>query len=414
MKVNPLSSPIVKTKPSKSKASYLTFFLIPTVSLATLSCDTQDTPPSNLIEIKKEIPWDWTEYQQASEIRLRTMPVDIQPKQSFDIKSEGVGIITITPTEKNSHVKKGDIIAEMDVKTLSEDQEKIKLSEEKQLLEELKDEKLNIPEKRKKALDEMKEAKRKVKLLKHILKNPAMADIAQELVGDDIGQLSDNSLKEAEEALAFAQKKLDWAETFDEQIRQGELRLKEMEMDKNKRQHKAAKDRSVYTAPFDGELRLEVNFIEGQNEYTVTGRETIATINNYDEIHAHVKATSAKWVSLQPERLYMQLTNENKTLMTFAEDRIDKDTRSRKEERKYIFTVPLKSDNTLKRLAGTEIQAQLIYKLPESCYIVPKYDLSLYAYGKTKSIEWSTMTKELWPNAKVLAEGRTHLAIQLQ
>lgn len=401
----------VKTTNAKAHVK-LSSLLIPIAMVALSSCDTKETEITQVIEVEKEIIWDWSEYPQSSEIQLRTLAVSIQPKQTFEIKSESNGIITIRPNQKHSTVLKGDLIAEMDVETLSEDEEQIKLEEEKQLLENLKDEQLNIPEKRKLAQEEMSEAKRKVKLLEHILKNPAMADIAQELVGSDIGTLNDNSLAEAQEVLALAQKKLEWFETFDEQIRQGQKRLQDIDMDRKRRKYQDTKDRSIYTAPFDGELRLEVNFIEGQNEYTVTGRETIATVNNYDEIHAHVKVSNASWVSLQPERLQVQLTNENQTLMTFLEDRIDKDIRTRKEERKYIFTVPHKSDSTLKRLTGTEIQAKLTYKLPENCHIVPKYDLSLYAADKEmKTIDWNEVTQKLWPEAKILAVGSTHLAI---
>ncbi len=391
------------------------FSLLSALSVVSfVSCDSEKKTTSIVVEEKKEIIWEWHEYPQASELKLRTMPVDVQPKQSFEIKSEGSGIITITPMEKTTKVEKGDTIAKMDVDTLSEQEERLKLQEEKQFLDEMKDEKLNIPEKRKQATEDLAEARRKVRLLKMVLENPAMAEMSQELIGGDIGTLNKNSLKEAQDALSLAEKKLEWAEKFDEKIRQGQLRLQEMDMTKNKRQHQDAKDRSVYTAPFTGELRLEVNYIKGQNEYTVAGRETIATLNDYEEIHAHVKVANSEWISLQPERLYIQLRNKNKTLMTFYEDRIDKDSRTKKEERKYIFTVPLKNNESLKRLAGTQMQGELVYKLPESCYIVPKYDLSLYAYGKTTSIEWSTMTKELWPTATVIAEGRTHIAIKLR
>ncbi len=381
---------------------------------ALTSCDSKEKNTTTLIEEKKEIIWNWKEYPQASELNLRTMPVDVQPKQSFEIKSEASGIITIMPTEKTTLVEKGYVIAKMDVDTLTEQEERLQLQEEKQFLDEMKDEKLNIPQKRKQATEDLAEAKRKVRLLKMVLNNPAMAEMSQELIGGDIGTLNKNSLKEAEDSLKLAEKKLEWAEKFDEKIRQGQLRLQEMDMTENKRKHQDAKDRSIYTAPFKGELRLEVNFIKDQDEYTVGGRETIATLNDYEEIHALVKVANSKWITLQPERLYIQLKNKANTLMTFHEDRIDKDERTRKEERKYIFTVPLKNNESLKRLAGTQMQSELVYKLPETCYIVPKYDLSLYAYGKTKSIDWSTMTKELWPTAAVIAEGRTHVAIKLR
>ena len=397
-----------------SYKSSLNSLALVAIVIAFTSCDSKEKSATTTVEQKNEIIWEWQEYPQASEMILRTMPVDVQPKQSFEIKSESAGIITVMPTEKNTHIMKGELFAKMDVDTLSEQEERLRLQEQKQFLDEMKDEKLNIPEKRKQATEDLAEARRKVRLLKMVLNNPAMAEMSQELIGGDIGTLNKNSLKEAEDALQLAERKLEWAEKFDEQIRQGQLRIQEMDMAKNKRQHQDAKDRSVYTAPFTGELRLEVNFIKGQDQYTVVGRETIATLNDYEQIHAHVKVANAKWITLQPERLFIQLSNRDKTLMTFHEDRIHKDERTRKEERKYIFTVPLKSNGSLKRLAGTQMQGELLYKLPESCYIIPKYDLSLYAYGKTTSIEWSKMVNELWPTATVLAEGRTHVAVKLR
>ena len=96
-----------------------------------------------------------------------------------------------------------------------------------------------------------------------------------------------------------------------------------MDTKEDKRNLQIAKDRSVYKVPFDGELRREVQFVEGQKEYTVSTRETIATPNNYDEIHAHLKVAISDWISLDPSRLYLQLNDKNNTLMQFKDDRIE-------------------------------------------------------------------------------------------
>jgi len=379
------------------------------------SCNSKQptkTPPEKKPTQQKVVTWDWKAFPRANELTLRTLPVSIQPKRSFEIKSEANGIITLEIDKKISNVKKGQILARMDVETLNEEAEKIRIETEKQILEEMKDEKLTIPEKRKKAQEELTEAKRKVKLITMILKNPAMKEMSMELFGQDIGKVNEAALAKAKADLRLAEQKFAWAEEFDEKLRKGELRLKEMAMNKNKRKFKEVKDRSVYTIPFDGELRLEVNFIKDKKEYTVGGRETIATLNDYQEIYAYVKVANASWINLQPQRLYIQLNDRSKTLMNFHDERIIRDKRTRKEERKYIFSVPLKNNESLKRLAGTEMKAQLIYKLPETCYIVPKYDLSLYSLGKTNTTDWQEMVKQLWPTAKVLAQGRKHLAIK--
>jgi len=337
--------------------------------LVLTSCDKKPTDSTSTISIEEsesEIIWDWDSFSQASELTLRTMPCDIQPKQAFEVKSEASGIMTFLITDRTRPVKKGELIAKMDVETLAETQERIEIGEQQSLLEELKSTELDEPEQRKKA----------------------------------------------EEELAFVEKKFLILDDVDKKLRKGAKRLQEMDLAKTKRQHEDVKERSLYKAPFDGELRLEISRVEGQTEYTVGARETIATINNYEEIHAHLSVARSKWVNLQPEQLYIELNDRNKTLLDFHDDRIERDQRTKKEERKYIFSVPLKGNESLKRLAGTQMQGKLIYKLPEPCYIVPKYDLSLYANGKTESIDWNSRVRELWPSASILAEGRTNLAIK--
>lgn len=390
----------------------LHLLLILTSALILISCDKSKEETTISIDVKEpEISWVWTDFPQSSELKLRNMPVDIQPKQSFEIKSEAAGIMTFMITDKTTTVKKGTIISKMDVDTLTETEKRIQIQKEKRVLEEMKEIELEQPEQQKKAKKELAEAKRKVKLLEKILTSPAMAEISDELFSN-LGEVSEKALTIAREELAFAEKKFIILEEVDQKIRDGQTQLQDMDMAKTERQHQDVKDRSIYTAPFDGELRLEVNYVESQEEYTVSARETIATINDYEEIHAHLKVANAKWVNLQPERLYISLNDKNKTLMNFHDDRIDRDQRTRKEERKYIFSIPLKNNESLKRLAGTQMQGELIYKLPETCYIIPKYDLSLYALGKTESLDWNTMVKQLWPSAEILAEGRKHLAIK--
>lgn len=377
------------------------------------SCDKKQSETTiSLEEQEPEIIWDWNTFPQASELVLRNMPCDIQPKQSFQMQAEAAGIMTFMVTDKTKTVKKGDIIAKMDIETLSEAEERIKIQEEKRILEEMKDVELDQPIQKKQAAEELAEAQRKVRLLERILTSPAMTEMADELF-PNIGEVNQKSLTKAKEDLAFAEKKSILLKEVEKKLKAGALRIEDMDMAKTKRQHQDVKDRSEYKAPFTGELRLEVNYVQDQSEYTVSSRETIATISDYEEIHAHLKVANAKWVNLQPEKLHIQLNDKNKTLLEFHDDRIDRDERTRKEVRKYIFSIPLKNNESLKRLAGTQMQGELIYKLPESCYIVPKYDLSLYANGKTESLNWNwhSVVQQLWPSAKVLAVGRQNLAI---
>ena len=362
-------------------------------------------------EVLQEIVWDWDAFPQSSEMVLSSLSMDIQPKDSFEIRSEAAGIITLEVDQKVSQIAEGVAIARMNVDTLKEQAERLTIQEEKQILEDLKAEKLDLPEQRKLAKEELDEARRKVRMIELILKNPAMEEYAQELFGGDIGKLNERALQDAKDELGLAESKMAWADEFGEKIRKGQLRIQEMDLSKTKRQFEESKERSVYTTPFAGELRLELNYVDGQQDYTVTSRETIATLNNFDEIHAHLMVGSSKWVSMPPQQLYVVLADRNKTVLNFSDDRIEKDSRTRREERKYVFSIPLESNKDLKRLVGTQLNGDLVYRLPARCYIVPKYDLSLYALGKTDSTDWNNIVAQLWPDVTVMAEGRKYLAL---
>lgn len=389
--------------------------LLPLFAFAccTLGCDSKPTTHAGAAEAgaSKEIQWDWKSFQKSSELVLGTLPLDIQPKQSLAIKSEASGIMTFEVTEKVSQVTKGQVIARMDVETLAEQGERLTIQEQKQTLEGMKRDNLDTPEKRKKAKDELEEARRKVKLIEMILKNPAMENMSQDLFGSDIGKINSASLADAKSSLRLAEQKMAWADEFDKKLQTGAERLEEMDFSKSKRLYQEAKDHSVYTAPFAGELRLDVNYVQGQTEYTVGSRETIATLSDYDEINALLNVSNATWINLQPQRLHISLTDKDRTIMSFIDDRVEKDEKTMREQRKYVFSVPLKNNESLKRLAGTQMNGDLIYKLPSECYIIPKYDLALYALGKTDTSDWTVMVKKLWPTASVVAQGQKFLAV---
>jgi hypothetical protein len=300
----------------------------------------------------------------------------------------------------------------MDVEDLNEQQIRHDLREQRSEIARKKEDDLEIPKKKKEAKEELVKARKKVRLLKLMLNNPATKEYVAELFPEGIGEIDKKALSAAQASLDLAEKESVFAENFEEKLLAGARTIEEMDRKRGERNLQQAKDRSLYKVRFDGELRLEVNFIEGQKEYTVTTKETIATLNNYDEIHAHLKVANADWISLEPKRLYIQLTDKENTLLQFLDDRIEKDKRTNREERKYIFFTPREENTKLKRLTGTKMDSKLIYRLPEQCYIVPKYDVSLYALGKTDSLIWRDVVKTLWPNAELLGVGHKHLAIK--
>lgn len=388
--------------------AFLSFFVLS-------SCDGERNNATEEISQKEEpIVWVWKNFDRSDELNLGTMRVDIQPKQSLEIKSEGTGLLTLQVENRITPVPKGFVWARMDVQELGEQEKRIKIQETKTLLETHRVDTLELPEKKREAREQLEEARRKVRVMEMILRSPAMQEMSTELFGGEIGDINESTLARAKADLNLVERKMEWLDKNEEQLRSDEEELREMDLKKSQRTLDEAKNRAIYEIPFEGELRLELDFVEGEKEYNVTSRDILATLNDYDEIHAYLTVANAKWINLVPKSLYLRLLDRERTTMQFTDDRVEKDERTRKEERKYIFAVPLENNEGLKRLTGTQMQAELIAKLPNSAWILPKVDVSLYALGKTDTLDWSEMVDQLWPGAKVIAEGMKSLAVEYQ
>ncbi|MGE9268928.1 MAG: hypothetical protein ACQKBY_12600 [Verrucomicrobiales bacterium] len=380
--------------------------------LALPACDGDKAPTAEAApEAEKEMVWSWDNYRRSDELELGTMRADIQPKQSLEIKSEGTGVVTIEVEKRLTTVAKGHIWARMDVQELSEQERRLEIQEAQATLEAHRQESIDLPQKKREAREQLTEARRKVRVMEMILRSPAMQEMSAELFGGDIGDVNEDTLARAKQDLDVIEKNMAWLDKFEPKLRDDQEELKEMDLQKSKRSLTEAKDRSVYEIPFDGELRLELDYVDGQQEYTVTSRDVLATLNDYAEIHAYLTVANAKWINLDPKTLYLRLLDRDNTLMQFTDDRVEKDERTRKEERKYIFAVPLENNEGLKRLTGTQMQSELVAKLPTTAWILPKVDVSLYALGKTDTLDWGEMVDQLWPGAKVIAEGMKSLAV---
>ncbi len=378
------------------------------------ACDGERQQVTDAPETKEPITWNWQDFDRSDELDLGTMRVDMQPKQSFEIKSEGTGSLTVNVEKRTTPVPKGYVWARMDVQELSEQEKRIQIKETTRLLENHREKTLELPEQRRKAREDLQEARRKVRVMEMILRFPAMQEMSTELFGGEIGDINEETLARAKADLNLVERKMEWLEKNEAQLRADQAELEEMDLNKTKRNLNEAKDRSVYESPFQGELRLELDYVDGQKEYNVSGREVVATLNDYEEIHAYLTVANAKWINLDPKSLYLRLLDRDRTIMHFTDDRVEKDERTRKEERKYVFAVPLQNNEGLKRLTGTQMQSELVAKLPESAWILPKVDVSLYALGKTDTLDWAEMVDQLWPGAKVVAEGMKSLAVDYQ
>ncbi len=407
MSLQPLSH--VMNRPILISLTSTLLFLLP--SCLPEQSTSQATPTDTAPPPAEEVVWAWQDFAEATTLTLGTLPVAVHPRQSLEIKAEASGIITLYIDQKVSNVTAGKLWAEMNSERLASKQERLNIQTRKQSLNNMKAEQLDLPEREAEAYEKLQEAQRKVKLLEHLMKSKAM-DKMTDLLGVNREDVSATSLQKAREALALAERKMEFAQKFDHQLREDEKRLAEMDMIESQNQFREAKSQSEYIVPFDGELRLNLGLIPDQQHYTVMSRETLGVLSDYSEIHAYLSVNNASWIALQPESLHLRLKDRARTELTFLQDRYIKNSRG-KEERNYIFRITGEENSDLRRLTGSTLDADLVHSLSQPCRIVPKLELSLYAMERSDSREWDAILADLFPGAQLIAEGLEHLAIAL-
>lgn len=380
-------------------------------SLLTLtSCDKKQTAQAAQSEVI-EPTWDWKQYDRDRILELGNYSVSVQPKQSIELTANYAGILTLYVNKKTSQVTKDFLWAEMDKKKLADDKKRLELKEQNILLESKKEDIIDRPQKLKDAQKKLDDARKRVALAKQIYSSKTLQKRAATLLGGDIKHVTKKVIQELEEELSLAESNYNVVLEVEDVLYKNGEQLEKMDIDQARKEYDLAKEAAAYEIPFDGELRIELDYLENEDEYSVGGREVLATLNDYSQIHATLEVEKVGFIDLDPQSLTLHLKNSQKTKMGYLESRVEKNKRTRVEEKKYIFGLPLESDLSLKRLAGTKLDAKLTTELSEMCYIVPKFDISMYAKGKTVAHDWPQRVSELWPGAKVLAVGTNTIAI---
>lgn len=206
------------------------------------------------------------------------------------------------------------------------------------------------------------------------------------------------------------------AERTDELAGQkAELELREIESRK-------AQSFSLLSMPCAGTVTLLPKARE-DGTYRVQAGEPFATIEDKSRYTVAVPASAGKWRTLPKAGLTLSLrTGTGEVVKARWKDAASAKWYGR-DEQCYIFEVEGAGDSA-GALAGGTVVAEAEYKLPKPAHIVNKLRLNAEvaaelakrkAAGDTKGVpahaDWRTLVNWLWPNAKVIADGSTHIAV---
>lgn len=356
--------------------------------------------------------WDWQNYERSDVLELGVKRVSMQPKLSVEIKANSSGKLTLLTAGQTSQVKADFMFALMDRKNLDIEKEKNDITEREEKIANQREIEFERPQRQKEARERLKEARLHLQRVEAILKSKTLKREASALFGPDYADLGELSLVEAGEELELAERQFLMAEENEPRSFEDKQRLSEIARDEREKAYDEKKEKSEFFTPFKGELRIELeDYLDDEAEYLVTSRQLIATMNDYQEMHAYLSVLGESWVSLDPSTLYIKLSDKESTIVDFKEEKVVKNKATKREQKAYIFAIETSLAESLKRLSGTDIEAALYTKLGERCWIVPKVDIALEALSKSDSKPWPDIVDDVWMGAKVIAEGENSLAI---
>ena len=392
---------------------YIKLWLLSFFAFSVIGCDQELAQQTEETEAKPQ--WNWDNYEQNYELELGSKRVNIQPKRSVDITAKSSGKLEILVNTAINEVEEDFLFAQIDKEKLESELIKIEIAKRAEEREDTQYEEFERPQKMKETRLRLKEAEIDLKRIKAVMNSKVLREEAVTAFGSEYAEVGQKALKEAEEELDLAKRQFELAEEYDPGEHADKQELSRIEREEREKSYDERKETSEYRVPFSGELRIELDeFVEGKKEYLAKGGGVIASINDYEDMHVNLTILGESWVSLEPSTLYLKLENADKTVVNFRDTKTLKNKATRSDEKIYIFAIPTAEQPSLKRLSGTGMEARLITRLPEKCWIVPKVDIALEALGKSTSKSWSNMVEDIWAGAKLVAEGENSLAIDYQ
>lgn len=389
--------------------------LISMCGILVVSCDfiKQSDKPEEQEPEKPVFVWDWDKQKQAEELQLGTKRVNIQPKQSVEVLANAAGKLTLLMDKRQDDVSKGFHFAQMDREKLQNEKVKLDIEARAQSVERTREEEFARPIKIREAEKLLEEARKYLAQIELIRNSPSLKKNASEIFGADFKNLKAEDYELAKQDFDLAKRQLDMMKEVDDDLYEDQLHLQKLQREEALKSYEEKKESSEYKTSFKGELRIELpDYVPGQTEYAVTSRTSIATLNDYEEMHALLAIEGAAWVRLDPGSLLIRLKDSKDTEMPYSEEKVVKNTQTRREERSYVFALPTETNPDLKRLSGTTLEADLIAKLGKPCYIVNKVDVAKLATMKKSNFKlWPDIVNHIWPGAKVLAVGHREVAV---
>ncbi len=169
--------------------------------------------------------------------------------------------------------------------------------------------------------------------------------------------------------------------------------------------------RSRLEMPFDGELLIALPVTPERTTMRVAANTPIGTMRDISEIYLHIIIRDPQVVAIPPEQLRIEFKRDTGAVLSgfFHDTQILE--MSNQDVLVYRFAFPTRNSAELVSLIGANLTCELWAESPSTFHAVPKLEVARLLAGNDAFAGWREAVSGLWPGAKLLFSGRSHLGI---
>jgi hypothetical protein len=172
--------------------------------------------------------------------------------------------------------------------------------------------------------------------------------------------------------------------------------------------------RSRFVMPFAGEVLIYLPVSPSRKRFRVAANTPIGIMRDMSELYLHIVIRDPAMVGIPPEQLFVEYKRDSGRVYigTFHDAQM---TELQKQDVLiYRFAFSPAHTAELGNLIGANLTCGLWVQADREFHSVPKLEVARMLDGKRGFPGWGEVVQELWPTARLLYTGRSHLGIAME
>lgn len=305
---------------------------------------------------------------------LGEFQAQLKPVISVPLTALSDGKIRFHVTQPRQQLKTDTLWAEINPEQLA--------GEEKELQLNIRNEKLSLRK-------EIQNTERELERLEYMLNDP----ILSELLYEDQIPISSNLVE---------QLRSEW-NLLNEQLSVCGF------VEKQKFLHKSQRSRLMM--PFDGELLIYLPVSAERTEFRIAAGTPIGIMRDVSELYLHLIIRDPQIVGISPQQLSVKFKQDSGPIFHghFCDSQILQI--QNQDALVYRFVFPPEDIDQLTPLIGANLTCELWIQSDREFHVVSKIKLARMLGAKESFTGWEDALSSIWPKAKILYTGRSHLGL---